>query len=75
MNTNYADGVAFVNQCPITPRDSFTYEFQPTNQAVFASYQPPSDSVQLNRIADIRGPIGITAITTPSTAMACVGPW
>ncbi|KAH9059206.1 laccase [Lactarius vividus] len=26
--SNYADGSAFVNQCPIVPRDSFLYKFQ-----------------------------------------------
>ncbi|KAI9429941.1 laccase [Lactarius psammicola] len=31
--SNYADGGAFVNQCPITPGGNFTYEFQTFNQA------------------------------------------
>ncbi|KAJ3526953.1 hypothetical protein NMY22_g9962 [Coprinellus aureogranulatus] len=31
--TNYDDGVAGVNQCPIAPGDSFLYQFSTTNQA------------------------------------------
>ncbi|KAJ3553552.1 hypothetical protein NM688_g3549 [Phlebia brevispora] len=31
--TNWADGVSFVTQCPITTGDSFLYEFNPTGQA------------------------------------------
>ncbi|KAH7910237.1 laccase [Hygrophoropsis aurantiaca] len=31
--TNYADGVAFVTQCPIAPNDSYLHEFDVTNQA------------------------------------------
>ncbi|KAJ7785368.1 laccase 3 [Mycena maculata] len=31
--TNYADGVAFVSQCPITPKNSFLYDFSSTDQA------------------------------------------
>ncbi|TEB37777.1 laccase 8 [Coprinellus micaceus] len=31
--TNYEDGVAGVNQCPIGPGDSFLYQFSTTNQA------------------------------------------
>ncbi|KAN0136677.1 laccase [Lactarius tabidus] len=32
-DNNYADGGAFVNQCPIVPRDSFTYVFPTLDQA------------------------------------------
>jgi iron transport multicopper oxidase len=32
--TNYADGPAFVTQCPIVPRDSFQYKFSGAQQAV-----------------------------------------
>ncbi|KAJ7646284.1 laccase [Mycena polygramma] len=32
-HTNWADGPAFVNQCPITPSHSFLYDFQVPNQA------------------------------------------
>ncbi|KAG1895893.1 laccase [Suillus fuscotomentosus] len=31
--TNYADGVAFVTQCPITPNHSFLHSFSAPNQA------------------------------------------
>jgi iron transport multicopper oxidase len=31
--TAWADGPAFVSQCPIAPGDSFLYDFQATNQA------------------------------------------
>ncbi|KAI0043602.1 multicopper oxidase [Auriscalpium vulgare] len=31
--TNYADGAAFVNQCPIIPKHSFLYDFDTRNQA------------------------------------------
>ncbi|KAI0045345.1 multicopper oxidase [Auriscalpium vulgare] len=31
--TNYADGAAFVNQCPIIPDHSFLYDFDTRNQA------------------------------------------
>ncbi|KAG1739158.1 laccase [Suillus paluster] len=31
--TNYADGVAFVTQCPIAQNDSFLYTFEAQNQA------------------------------------------
>ncbi|KAF8075336.1 laccase [Lyophyllum atratum] len=31
--TNWADGAAFVTQCPITPNDSFLYEFRVPDQA------------------------------------------
>lgn len=31
--TNWADGTAFVTQCPITPNNSFLYDFQAQNQA------------------------------------------
>ncbi|KAH8988463.1 laccase C [Lactarius hatsudake] len=31
--SNYADGGAFVNQCPIVPEQSFTYQFQTDGQA------------------------------------------
>jgi iron transport multicopper oxidase len=31
--TNWADGGAFVNQCPIATGNSFLYNFTPTNQA------------------------------------------
>lgn len=34
MDHNYwADGVAFVTQCPIIPNDQFTYTFPVKNQA------------------------------------------
>jgi len=32
-NTNYADGPAFVTQCPIIPNESFTYDFSIPDQA------------------------------------------
>ncbi len=32
--TNYADGPAFVTQCPIVPGESFNYQFNPNKQAV-----------------------------------------
>ncbi|KAJ7136937.1 yellow laccase [Mycena epipterygia] len=32
-NTNWADGVAFVTQCPIVPEHSFLYNFQVPDQA------------------------------------------
>ncbi|KAJ3559926.1 hypothetical protein NM688_g36 [Phlebia brevispora] len=32
-DTNWADGVAFVTQCPITTGDSFLYEYNPRDQA------------------------------------------
>lgn len=31
--TNWADGAAFVSQCPIAPNESFLYDFQAKNQA------------------------------------------
>ena len=35
--TNWADGGAFVNQCPIVPSHNFTYTFDTTEQAVLLS--------------------------------------
>jgi iron transport multicopper oxidase len=32
-STNYADGAAWVTQCPITKATSFEYSFQALNQA------------------------------------------
>ncbi|KAH9008336.1 laccase, partial [Lactarius deliciosus] len=32
-SSNYADGGAFVNQCPIVPDNSFTYRFNTDEQA------------------------------------------
>ena len=32
-NTNWADGAAFVNQCPISAGNSFLYDFTATGQA------------------------------------------
>jgi iron transport multicopper oxidase len=34
QHTNYADGPAFVTQCPIVPGNSFLYDFKALNQAV-----------------------------------------
>jgi iron transport multicopper oxidase len=31
--SNWADGVSFVTQCPIAPNDSFLYDFQTEGQA------------------------------------------
>jgi FtsP/CotA-like multicopper oxidase with cupredoxin domain len=36
-HTNYADGGAFVNQCPIVPKESFDYIFNSENQAAWPS--------------------------------------
>ncbi|KAI0297808.1 laccase [Multifurca ochricompacta] len=33
QHTNYVDGVSFVTQCPIVPKESFVYKFTPVNQA------------------------------------------
>ncbi|KAH9968472.1 Cupredoxin [Lactifluus volemus] len=33
QHTNYADGPAFVTQCPIVPKHSFMYDFKSLNQA------------------------------------------
>uniref|UniRef100_UPI0001529956 laccase n=1 Tax=Trametes maxima TaxID=259368 RepID=UPI0001529956 len=33
QGTNWADGPAFINQCPISPGHSFLYDFQVPNQA------------------------------------------
>jgi iron transport multicopper oxidase len=38
--TNYADGGAFVNQCPIVPFKSFLYEFSGFEQTVCISELP-----------------------------------
>lgn len=32
-SSNWADGVAFVNQCPIASSNSFLYDFESGNQA------------------------------------------
>jgi FtsP/CotA-like multicopper oxidase with cupredoxin domain len=37
-HTNYADGPAFVTQCPIVPRESFNYVFNTEEQTVFHTF-------------------------------------
>ena len=36
-HTNYADGPAFVTQCPIVPNESFLYKFNASSQTVIFS--------------------------------------
>ncbi|KAG2056220.1 laccase T2 copper depleted [Suillus hirtellus] len=49
--TNYADGVAFVTQCPITPNHSFLHSFSAPNQAGTYWYHKQCDG--------LRGPLVI----------------
>jgi hypothetical protein len=41
LDTNYVDGGAFVNQCPIVPQESFPYRFNARDQTVLIF--PPLD--------------------------------
>jgi len=43
LNTNYVDGGAFVNQCPIVPLESFPYRFNAREQTVLF-LPPPEDA-------------------------------
>jgi len=43
LDTNYVDGGAFVNQCPLVPNGDFLYEFKPQGQTVLI-LPPPDDA-------------------------------
>ncbi|KAI0290168.1 laccase T2 copper depleted [Russula brevipes] len=55
-HTNYADGGAFVNQCPIVPGESFRYQFNSGNQAGTFWYH---SHYQAQYCDGLRGPLVI----------------
>ena len=42
-DTNYVDGGAFVNQCPLVPSENFLYQFNAGEQTVL-TLPPPDDA-------------------------------
>lgn len=81
--TNWADGVAGVNQCPISPGESFLYQFSTTGQAgtywyhshyrEFSSFRLKAFLVQAfsgTQYCDgLRGPLVIYDPNDPAAAM------
>ena len=70
----YVDGLAFVNQCPIAPNDTFLYEFTAVGQTGMCVRLPPKAALRTRRprlnLASLllwffsaQGRSGITAIT------------
>jgi hypothetical protein len=73
QHTNYADGPAFVTQCPIIPGNSFLYEFEAVNQAV-SEFRCHADS-GASSFVSYRGRTGTTATSKISIVMACAVLW
>ncbi|KAI0041873.1 multicopper oxidase [Auriscalpium vulgare] len=64
--TNYADGGAFVNQCPIIPKHSFLYDFHVGNQAGTFWYH----SHYSNQYCDgLRGPLVVYDQNDPQKSL------
>lgn len=59
-DTNYADGAAFVTQCPIVPGESFNYQFNSEEQAVMAF-----PVLLASLTADILGFLGYILVSQP----------
>ena len=72
--TNWADGGAFVNQCPIASGHSFLYDFRAVDQAG-KSARPGSTGECMYLTVTVSQPMqgrsGTTATFRPSTATGC----